>query len=520
VRLFYPHGDETPSNLVFSPNGEFVAGRVFWSGLKVWETATGKAVATFPETTPNALPAFSPDGKHLVGWVKVPPAPGETWKTLTIKVFETGTGKEVLTLQNAKITTDMSLRPGDDRIPLLQFGLRYSADGTRIVVLMLGSPPQVKVWDVNDGRELMSVSPFPSLEPRPSSRAAFAPALSPDGQEVAAPFQTRRNVAGPGPGRLVENQLQLLEVATGKERLRIAMPSQQAGLAYHPDGKRLAANIGTEPAVEGDHDEVPPSVCIWDTATGKRLQRLPTPTGRPFAGLVFSPDGKLLATWEREEPVVYLWDADSGKAGRTIKGSTSPIRDAVFSADGKRLQVVQQDGAVKVWDVAAPAPLVSPDKGATSRDGLPTILAVTHAGGLRYAVEDRRVPTGPIVDASKPATVAILGPDGREVQRLELAGWLTPLRGNVAFSTDGSVLATVSLALDDKTPAPGTRQDVEFPRPGTLQVWDLATGREVWSLPTYLGAYSILAWQGNRIALTAVREEKGEKLPYPNWGGR
>jgi eukaryotic-like serine/threonine-protein kinase len=511
VRLFYPHGDETPSNPVFSPNGEFVVGRVAGSGLKVWETATGKPVTTFLELAPNVLPAFSSDGKHLVCWVEIPPPPGETRteKTLTIKVFETGTGKEVFSLQNSKITTGMSLRPGDDRIPLQQFGLRYSADGTRIVVLMMGGL-RVKVWDANDGRELMLVSPLPP-PPRTRFRTAYAPALSPDGQEVAAPFQTQRNVDGPGPDRLEENELRILEVTTGKERLRIAMPSHHTGLAYHPDGKRLAANIAAEPAVDGDHDQVPPSVCIWDTATGKLLHRQPTPTGRPFAGLVFSPDGKLLATWKREEPVVYLWDADSGKAGKTIKGGTSPIRDAVFSADGKRLQVVQQDGAVKVWDVAAPAPLVSPDKGATSRDGLPTVLAVTHAGGLRFAVEDRRVLTGPIVDASKPATVAILGPDGREVQRLELAGWLTHLRDNVAFSPDGTALATVSLALVEKPPAggqgPGRQQRIDFPRPGTLQVWDLATGREVWSLPTYLGAYSILAWHGNRIALTAVVEK-------------
>jgi WD40 repeat protein len=78
-----------------------------------------------------------------------------------------------------------------------------------------------------------------------------------------------------------------------------------------------------------------------------------------FFSVVFSPDGKLLATTDDEaEPtqgLIRLWDTNQGTVIRTITSICCPL-DIVFSPDGKLLAsatgTVFGDNSVKLWDVA------------------------------------------------------------------------------------------------------------------------------------------------------------------------
>ena len=87
--------------------------------------------------------------------------------------------------------------------------------------------------------------------------------------------------------------------ATGKPRLRfgrtphLADLSRAAPLAFSPDGRTVAAVVGT-------------AVVLWDAGTGRELRRFEGHERRVRA-VAFSPDGKLLGTGS-EDSTIVLWD--------------------------------------------------------------------------------------------------------------------------------------------------------------------------------------------------------------------
>ena len=82
------------------------------------------------------------------------------------------------------------------------------------------------------------------------------------------------------------------------------------GVAYTPDGKRLAAasSIG---------------ILIRDAQTGEELHRLEGHKAEGYS-VAFSPDGKTLASGSGDD-TVRLWDTVTGEHKRTLIGHTSTV---------------------------------------------------------------------------------------------------------------------------------------------------------------------------------------------------
>ncbi|MEG4285805.1 NACHT domain-containing protein [Microcoleus sp. A006_D1] len=66
--------------------------------------------------------------------------------------------------------------------------------------------------------------------------------------------------------------------------------------------------------------------------------------------VIFSPDGKLLATGD-SDGVVRLWEASSGREILTCKGHTNVVESVAFSPDGEILASGSYDKIIKLWDV-------------------------------------------------------------------------------------------------------------------------------------------------------------------------
>jgi WD40 repeat protein len=134
--------------------------------------------------------------------------------------------------------------------------------------------------------------------------------------------------------------IQVWDAQTGQELL--TLKGGGSGVAYSPDGKRLASA------------SMDNTVKVWDAQTGEEILSL-----KGYASYVnsvaFSPDGKRLVSASYDK-TVKLWDAQTGEELLTLEGHGGENPNGVaFSPDGHRLATGSNEGTVKIWD-ATPLP--------------------------------------------------------------------------------------------------------------------------------------------------------------------
>ncbi|WP_162525837.1 MULTISPECIES: TIR domain-containing protein [unclassified Mycobacteroides] len=256
-----------------------------------------------------------------------------------------------------------------------------------------------------------------------------------------------------------------------------------------PDGKRIITGSKEEPVIR-----------IWDGATGQQVSEL---TGTPKTGLWvvgLSPDGKSLIS-EDSAGVVRLWDLDTSTIIRQLKAELAG--DAVTSADGARMAAVDARWGpdkkkliyrLGVWDAATGEPVsMFPEQSdsmrelALSPDGRRVVI-VDGDGAARIFDVDSREQIGETIAIPRPSssdgsTIGVhspeFSPDGRRfVMGLSdgtVRQWdaftgapiSTPMAGHtglvfhVTYSPDGTRIAS------------GGTGDT------TVRVWDAETGAPV-----------------------------------------
>jgi WD40 repeat protein len=160
--------------------------------------------------------------------------------------------------------------------------------------------------------------------------------FGPDGKTLAAGY--------------VDGTVRLLEVATGKERTKLAGKSGQvADVFFSPSGRRLF--------VVGDRE-----MTLWEVRTGKQLRqfaragdpnraRVDFGPGRlPHApATALSPDGRTLAL--PAQATVTLWDVESGEKLAVTEGHRDRIDSVAFAAAGDSVLTGSGDNTLAVWDV-------------------------------------------------------------------------------------------------------------------------------------------------------------------------
>jgi|GEM_PF-371180 len=405
------HSDRVTS-VAFSPDGSRIASGSWDKTIKVWESATGKEVATFAGHSESVTSvAFSPDGSRI--------ASGSRDKT--IKVWESATGKEVTTLPgHADGVTSVAFSPDGSRI----------ASGSR--------DKTIKVWESATGKEVTTLRG----DEDGATRGVTTVAFSPDGSRIASGSQ--------------DQTITIWESATGKEVARLLGHSDTVtSVAFSPDGSRIAS---------GSADE---TIKIWEDATGKVV----TLAGNcHVTSVAFSPDGSRIAsalggTADSLDKRIKVWDSATRREVTTLLGhrGDGEVTSVAFSADGSR--IASGDWAsIKVWDSTTGTKLAT----LAGHSGTITSVAFSPDGSRIASGSDHKT-----IKVWESATGKVVA---------ALSGHLDTVRC-VTFSLDGSRIASGS---DDKT----------------IRVWESATGKELATLAGHSSGVIRVAFSpdGTRIA--------------------
>lgn len=272
----------------------------------------------------------------------------------------------------------------------------FSPDGRRFV--SGGQDGTMIVWDLGTAREFLS-----PLEGHRSNIQQVT--FSPDGKMIAS-------VA-------LDEQVLLWNASSG-ERIGDALLGHEGiitAVAFSPDGTKLATGGGDGTIRIWDLDSREAQVLlqpaeVWDLAwspdgktlaaasAGNWVHLFETDTFKNYRvlkgakGLVrtidWSSDGQTLAggaviTNQAGDPIggdVLIWDVDTLSVSmRPLPENTQPVRSVAFAPNGKTLAIGRDDGLIALWDVRSTQLLGTPFKAHEHR-----IMSIDFSPDGRYMI--------------------------------------------------------------------------------------------------------------------------------------
>ncbi len=308
---------------------------------RLWDVATGKPAGELALTAGAEGLALSPDGKLAAlpsGWGNMVrlydvggEAPKQRWVGKVGQPFAAAIspdGKKV-----AAVGWDSRVRVWDAATGAETAasratghagwvnGVGFLADRSTVVS---ASNDRVILWDRTGSKE-------PRVLETPTPRD-WCLAVAPDGKT----FATGGN----------DQAVSVWDATSGKVQTTLKFEGPIRGVAFSPDGKRLAAV--SDDASDGSAAAVPGhGAAVFEIATGKLVFRLEGHEGGVRA-VAWSPDGKYIATGGADR-LGRLWDAATGKEVRKFEGHAGTVEAVAFSPDSTWAVTGGFGGTIILW---------------------------------------------------------------------------------------------------------------------------------------------------------------------------
>ena len=513
---------------------------------RVWDVSTGRELRTLELGGPNAAGIMGSDGGVALSADGTQLVFVSDDSDVQIRVVDLSSGREV---RQAKLASDrvdsvqLAFAPDgrlfaagveDKRLKLWDLStkkeqtlaqtakdfshVKFSRDSR---LLAFSENYVVKIWDVATGRELTQLK-VPNSGAFAAQADAFM-AFSEDGKRIATGgFDTDTIV---------------WETETGKRLSNLSGRTNMAyNVAFSVDGTQLSSGGRTR----------------WDLRTGRGLRTAPGTSGQTYP--VASPDGRLLAVMKPNNTVVSLMESPSGRELQplTPSGETGVVEKLRFSADGTMLAVVygsvhtlgqQQQSTtgamayargsqVKIWDVKTGRELRSlaagelPSEADFSADG--RVLATIGAMGqislwdVQSGSKLRDLTSSPMNSLMTTPPVIKPGQMPTMPNMADIAAMMNNVWGSMAAGTAGRTVTSLAFSHDGRTLLTGgveSKTNIDFaammsgkrpkgskgPDPqdpmkdlkveaiGRVQIWDVASGREIGNLKGHGRAVGKLA---------------------------
>ena len=243
------------------------------SAIRIWDTSTGRLIATLAGGDPVCQVRFSPDGRRLAS---------ATRDAVTIWDLASGRGSRIV-------------QEG-------AWAVAFSPDGTRLASADVGT---IRIWELSASRSPLVLEGH--------SGRIWALAFSPDGTRLASASEDRSV-------RLWDVQS---HVATAI--LPASISQGMSSLAFDPTGQRLFA---------AEHAINAANIKVWDVVSPEGFSILAA-TEKVIVG-AFSPEADLLAV-SNEGGSVSVWNVGARQVQATLRDAAGKISWPVFDPRGGRL---------------------------------------------------------------------------------------------------------------------------------------------------------------------------------------
>ena len=226
-----------------------------------------------------------------------------TIDTLTVRLWDTKTGKSLGQLQRPKPFWGMSFSTDERRI------LTWGDDRTITISDLSTNTAQI---DLKCGGDILLAH------------------FSPDGEYIIIGYSNE--------------SIEILNSKSGKLITRI--DSTQIVYKHYREWESIVVDQESKYVI-GD---VKNSVKIWRLGSGELLHEL-AGHSTAITSIALSPDGKTIVTASSDQSA-KVWDIQSGNIVNTLNGHSKGILDVIFNKNGDRIITASQDHTAKSWDSA------------------------------------------------------------------------------------------------------------------------------------------------------------------------
>ncbi|MGD1805881.1 eIF2A-related protein [Dapis sp. BLCC M126] len=437
--------------VALSKNGKTITTRSEDKVARLWDAATGNAIGTLLHHSGVNAVAYSPNGKIIA----------TASDDNTVRLWDTATGNAISTLVHYFPVNALAFSPdgtaiataSDDNITrfwdtatgkefaTLDYKARvhtlvFSPDGKRIATA--SDDNTVRLWDTRTCKEITTLKHQDKI---------IALAFSPNSKTIATASDN--------------NTARLWDICTGQEVAILLHQYKVKAVTFSPDGKTIATASDNNTAR------------LWDTHTGKQVASFNHQD--KVNALAFSPEGKTIVT-ASDDKTARLWDTNVTQEVTTLKHQSS-VRAVAFSPDGKTIATASYDKTARLWD-------------ANTGKQVATLNYQSKVNAVAFSPDGKTIATASadntanLRDAATGQAIATLNHQGEVVA--------------VAFSPEGKTIATAS---DDKT----------------ARLWDAATGQAIATL-NHQGEVIAVAFSRNGKTIATASADNTARLWNANTG--